>query len=186
MSASQPNRRRKAWRRWGQNSLLLPPALLFVLVEHVFWAGAKAVLRSISRAQATRVLQERLQKLPAAAVLPLFLVPELFSHLGGFAATVLLVQRKWVAAMIIGILVKGLATLLTVWIYQSCQQALLSVRWFAWLHGKAMRGRDWVAERALPVRRAARRLVTIGRSRMRRRFWVVRQYLAARLGIARK
>jgi hypothetical protein len=119
-------------------------------------------------------------------VLPLFLIPEIVSHLGGLGATVLLVNRKFAAAALVGIFVKGIATLLTVWIYQNCEKTLLSVRWFAWLHKYALRARDWAAERTEPLRGFARRLVRGSRSRIARRFAAIRTVLAARFGLTGK
>jgi hypothetical protein len=171
--------------RWGRmlrNAVLLPPALLYVVIEHVFWSGAKRLLRQASQAPAIEALQRWLQKLPSAVVLPMFLVPEVFSHIGGFWASALLVRRHFVAAALVGLFVKGGATLLEVWIYQSCQSTLLSVKWFAWLHEKAMLGRDWVNERTKP----ARRLIAGGRSGIAKRFMALRGVMARRLGAARR
>jgi hypothetical protein len=179
-------RRANRWRRWLVNLLLLPPAILYVLVENVFWAGAKAMLRAAARLDAVNAVQRGLKKLPAWAVLPLFIIPEIFSHVGGFWATYLLVHRKWAAAMTVGIVIKGIATLATVWIYQSCEPALLSVKWFAWVHGKAIQGRDWVADRTKPLRQFARRLVTGSRLRLTRRFRLIRGLVASRFGMPGK
>lgn len=178
--------RRRRWRRWLANILLLPPAFLYILIENVFWAGAKRLLRETSRLRAVNALQDKLARLPPTAILPLFLIPEAFSHFGGFWATYLLVRRKWLAAVLVGVLIKGLATLLTVWIYQVCAPALLSIRWFAWLHGKAMRIRDSVAERLEPVRRLLRRVVSGSRSGLARRFAALRAWLSLRLGLNAK
>jgi hypothetical protein len=179
----EPNIRRRRWGRVARDILLLPPALIYVVIEHVFWAGAKRLLRQAARLDTINALQQGLKKLPAAAVLPLFLIPEILSHLGGFWATFLLVRHKWVAAMLAGIFVKGFATLLTVWIYQSCEPVLLSVKWFAWLHGQVMRGRDWVAARVKPARLLARRVIRGSRSGIARRFAALRSVLARRLGV---
>jgi hypothetical protein len=183
---AQTRRQRPRWRRIFVNVLLLPPALLYVIVEHVFWAGAKSLLREAARTRLLNTLQQRVQKLPAAAVLPLFLIPEIFSHLGGLWATVLLVRRKYLAAMVAGLFIKGFATLLTVWIYQSCAPALLSVAWFARLHGKILQGRDWLAERTKPARLFARRIAASSRSGIVRRFRALRALIAARLGVIKK
>jgi len=169
-----------------RDALLLPPALLYVVVERVFWAGAKRMVRQASRIAVVEEVQKRVMRLPPSAVLPMFLVPELMSHVGGFWASALLVQRHWLAAFLVGLFIKGGATLLEVWIYQSCESTLLSVRWFAWLHGQMMRGRDWVYGRIRPVRVLARHFVAGGRSGLARRFAILRGVLARRLGLARK
>jgi hypothetical protein len=175
-----PNIRRRRWDRVARDILLLPPALVYIFIEHVFWAGAKRLLAQTARLQAVSAMQNRLANLPAPAVLPLFLIPEAFSHIGGFWATDLLVRREWTAAMLVGVFVKGTATLMEVWIYQSCEPALMSVRWFAWVHGQALRGRDWVADRTKPARRFAARLVKGSRSGLASRFAAIRSVLTRR------
>ncbi len=180
------NLKRRNWGRLIRDILLLPPALLYVIIERVFWVGAKRLLRDAARIQSVQRLQTKLQKLPAPAILPMFLLPEIFSHIGGFWASDLLVRRQWVAAMLVGIFIKGTATLMEVWIYQSCEEKLLSIRWFAWLHLQFMRGRDWVAERMKPARDAVLALLRGSRSGLARRFAALRQVLAARLGLGRK
>lgn len=183
-SSTPPNQvRRRRWARLLRDFLLLPPALLYVLVEQVFWAGAKALLRQVARIPLARNIQKKLHRLHAWAVLPLFLVPELFSHAGGFWASDLLVHRAWVAALLVGIFIKGTATLMEVWIYQSCEETLLSVRWFARLHHQLMRGRDWVAERIRPIRELSRRLLRHGRGGLTRRFFAIRKLLGTKLNL---
>jgi hypothetical protein len=171
-------KRRRLW-RLARNILLLPPALLYVIVEEVFWRGAKRLLRQAARLQAVAGLQSGLVRLPAAAVLPLFLIPEVISHIGGFWASALLVGRHFVGALMVGIFVKGTATLLEVWIYQSCEAKLLSIGWFAWAHGQVMRMTDWVDEATKP----ARRLIAGGRSVFSRRFVALKTLVARRIGL---
>jgi hypothetical protein len=178
--------RRGNWGRVARDILLLPPALIYIIVEHIFWAGAKALLRATSRIAAVNIVQARLHRLPAIAVLPLFLVPEIVSHLGGLWATVLLVEHRFVAATLAGIFIKGFATLLTVWIYETCQATLLSVRWFAWLHHVVLRGRDWTARRTRRLRRYATHLLRGSRTSITRRFKAIRVVLASKLGLSHR
>jgi hypothetical protein len=180
------NIKRRNWARLIRDILLLPPALLYVIIERVFWTGAQTLLRQAARIEAVASLQKKLEKLPVAVVLPLFLVPEIFSHIGGFWASVLLVKRQWVAAILVGIFIKGVATLMVVWIYQSSAPKLLSIRWFAWVHMQFLRGRDWVAQRIKPATDLALRLVRGNRSRIARRFTAIRKLLIARLGLHHK
>jgi hypothetical protein len=182
----EPNLRRGRWGRVARDVLLLPPALVYVIVEQVFWRGAKRLLRQAARIKAIEGVQAGLQRLPPAAVLPMFLVPEIFSHVGGFWASALLYRRAWVAALLVGLFVKGTAVLVEVWIYQSCETTLLSVRWFAWLHNRMMDGLDWVDSRTKPARDAARRLLTTANGGVSRRFAALRSVLTRRLGFARK
>jgi len=179
------NIKRRNWGRVARDILLLPPALLYVVVERVFWVGAKRLLRRAERWQPVEAAQAKLETFPAWAVLPMFLVPEAFSHIAGFWASDMLLRREWLPALLVGGLIKGAATLMEVWIYQSCEQKLLSVRWFAWLHGHFMRGRDWVANRTRPILEATRGLVQGGGPGIARRFGALRKLLAARLGLDR-
>jgi hypothetical protein len=185
-SFSSGNIRRRNWGRVLRDILLLPPALLYIVIEHVFWAGAKATLGAASRLGFIHFLQGKLRRLPALAVLPLFLIPEIISHLGGIWATLLLVQRKLVAATLVGIFVKGIATVVTVWIYQNCEQALMTIGWFARLHAQVLRLRDWAALRTRRLRDHAAHLIALSRSRFTRRFSAIRLVLAARFGLIRR
>jgi hypothetical protein len=182
----EPNIRRRRWDRVARDILLLPPALLYVIIERVFWRGAKRLLRQAARIPVVAEIQTSLVRLPVWAVLPLFLVPEFFSHVGGFWATDLLVQRRFLPAMMVGLFIKGTATLMEVWIYQSCEETLLSVRWFAWVHGQALKLRDWVFDRIRPLREIAARLVSGGSANIARRFAALRGVIARRLGLRRE
>jgi hypothetical protein len=170
--------RRRRWGRVARDALLLPPALLYVIVEVVFWRGAKRLLRQAARVDAVARLQAGLESLPPAAILPLFLIPEIFSHIGGFWASALLVRRQLLGALLVGLFVKGTATILEVWIYQSCERKLLSIRWFTWVHVQVMRIKDWVEERTRP----ARRLLMGSGGLLGRRFAALRNLLARRIG----
>jgi hypothetical protein len=182
----EPNIKRRRWDSLARDILLLPPALAYVIVERVFWRGAKRLLRQAARVPAVAEMQTGLVRLPVWAVLPLFLVPEFFSHVGGFWATDLLVQRKFLPAMMVGLFIKGTATLMEVWIYQSCEKTLLSVRWFAWVHRQALSFRDWVFGRIRPVLLKASSLVKGGSSGLARRFSALRGVIARRLGLRRE
>jgi len=127
--------------------LLFPPALLYVLVERLFWLGSRRILRRVARLKFVELLQNFLAKLPVFVVLPLFVGPELISHAAGGWASYLLIHGDWSAGVFVVLFVKGTATLIEVWIYESCKAGLLSVRWFAWAHEKLVRAHDWVLKR---------------------------------------
>jgi hypothetical protein len=167
---------------WMLDIILLLPALVLVLVENVLWAGSRALLRRIKGLPFLCAAQRQLAKLPAYAALPLFLVPEACSHVAGFAAAFLLTQRHFLAATLLAVLGKGLATLILVWIYQACEPVLLRVRWFARMHDAVMTLRRWVFTQLQPLR--DRVLVRLRRSaeasgRIARRFTVLRGRLAS-------
>jgi hypothetical protein len=135
--------------------LLLFPALLLVVLEHVLWAGSRALLRRIADIGFVRSAQHRLAQLPAYVALPLFLVPDAFSHVAGIWAAVLLARGHVVTATVVAVVFKGAATVVLVWIYQACETTLLRVAWFAKLHHGVLAARHWILERTRPMREAA-------------------------------
>jgi hypothetical protein len=145
---------RPFWRRL-RDALLLPLALLLVPID---W-GVREGARVLRRWRPVRWLEARLAAWPAWAILPLFLIPEAMSHIGGFYAAYLLAQRKVVAATAVAIFVKGIGVLIALWIYQACRPALMTVRWFAWGHGKVEAARYWALEKIGPSWARARRLL---------------------------
>jgi hypothetical protein len=164
MSESKPRTRIIGWLL---DTLLIPLAVLIVLFEDVLWAGALALVRRIDALGPVRALHARLGALPASVALPLFLVPETISHLAGAYATVLLAQVHVVGATLMVVGVKGVSTLVVVWIYQACADTLLRVAWFAWLHGQALRIRDWAKAQVAPLRARARAWLAAVRVRLR-------------------
>jgi len=127
--------------------LMLPFALLLLLGGTALRAGARVLRRSAAVSAAERALA----RLPAWAILPLFLIPEAMSHIGGFYAAYLLAHRHFLSATIAVVLIKGVGLLLALWIYQACRPALMTVRWFAWSHGKVEAARGWALCRIRPV-----------------------------------
>jgi hypothetical protein len=139
---------------WTLDLLLLLPALLLVLGEHVLWQGARVVLRALAGQPVIKALHIWLGLLPPSIALPLFLIPEVFSHASEIGTAFLLAEGHLVAATVLVVLGKGLATLILVWIYQACEPALLRVRWFARTHDAVMRVRSRVLAKFDPVRTA--------------------------------
>ena len=137
--------------------LLLPLAIAMVLLEDVLWRAAQRLLRRLGRMPLLRAAHAWVAKLPAAAVLPLFLVPEVASHVGGFLGAVLLAQGKVAAAATLLVLVKGTATLAVVWIYQAASTTLLAIRWFAWMHSVVQLVRAWSLSQVVPLMEVLRR-----------------------------
>lgn len=168
--------------------LLLPVALLMVLIEDVLWDAARAILRRVAALPPVRRARGWVAGLPASAVLPLFLLPEAVSHLAGFAATVLLAQGHVWAAVLLAVLVKGGATLVVVWIYESASATLLTVGWFARLHAAVLAARGWALGKVAPMRQAVLnrlcRSTPLGVA-MRRRIRLLRPVLASIIGVCR-
>lgn len=157
--------------------VLIPIAVVIVLIEDVLWVGALAILRGMNDLAPVRAMRVKLERLPAHIALPLFLVPETLSHVAGAYATVLLAQGRVFAAIIVGGLVKGICTLLLVWIYQCCEETLMRVAWFARLHHWAIRTRDWAVAQVGPMRARIR-------ARLAPAVAILRDWLAPLQGIA--
>ena len=178
-----------------RDALLLPLALLLVLFEETL----QGIARLVRHFGPLRRLEARLARLPPWAILPLFIIPEAMSHVGGFYAAYLLAHRKIVAATLVAILVKGVGLAVALWIFQACRPALMTIRWFAWLHGKVAAARAWAMIRIHPalsrVRRALAALRALlpwrprrpepGRPHSGRRLAAMRVHVRLRLGIRR-
>jgi hypothetical protein len=165
--------------------LLLPLAIIVVLFDDVLWEAAQRLLRWLERVGVLRSARSWVGRLPAAAVLPLFLLPETISHLSGFLGAFLLAKGQLTAAILLLVLVKGLATIAVVWIYQAASGTLLAIGWFAWIHNAVQYVRAWSLSQVIPLRHALRAWsARFGRGSgvLRRRFKAVRTRLAARLG----
>lgn len=134
------------------NALLMGLAIVLVLTDDLFRAVVVPAVRALSRLAPVRWAEARVAALPPYGILALFLVPlaviepfkllglYLFAtgHLAGGALT-------FVAAKVVGV---GLAERL----FAVGRGKLLSIRWFAWCHGRILAIRDrvhaWLLARA--------------------------------------
>jgi hypothetical protein len=145
----------RSFARRLRDALLLPLALILVPIDWSLREGS----RLLRRWRPVRRLEALLAGWPAWAILPLFLIPEGMSHAGGFYAAYLLAHRKVLAATAVAVFVKGIGLLIALWIYQACRPALMTIRWFAWAHGKVEAARDWALDKIGPAWRRARHLL---------------------------
>lgn len=176
-----------------RDAVLLPFALLLVLFEMTL----QGIARLVRHFGPLRRLEAALARLPPWAILPLFIIPEAMSHIGGFYAAYLLSQRQYLAATLVAVLIKGVGVVIALWIYQACRPALMTIRWFAWLHGKVEAARAWAMLRIRPslnraraVLREIRAVLPLqprrpGAAHSRRRFAAIRLWLRMRLGVGR-
>jgi hypothetical protein len=177
-------RRTIRWLGRGADLLLFVPALMLVMSEHVLWAGSRALLRAIGGLAAVRTAQLWLRLLPPYAALPVFLVPDVFSHASEVWAGVLLARGHVIAATVLAVVGKGLATVVLVWIYQACEPALMRVAWFARMHHAIMALRERLLESVRPLRDALLRRLRLaagGPGWLARRFRRRRARLAAQV-----
>lgn len=139
--------------RW-YDRLLFPVALLFVVFEAIFRSAARFLLAALASVPGMASARAMIGRLPARVVLPLFLVPEAISHLTGFFATYLFARGQFAFAVALVVIVKGGATLATVWIYQAAAPTLLAVPWFARGHDWFVALKQWTLALVAPTREA--------------------------------
>lgn len=158
MTAASPLSRPQRWRHRLFVALLLPLALLLVVVEDVLWRGARALLRRAARWRPLVALQHQLGRLSGWAALPLFLVPEVTARVGEVWVAVLVAHGRIGTAVLVYAVVRLLATLIAVFIWQACAPALLRLPWFARIAAWIGRVRDWAWRHTEAPRRLLRRL----------------------------
>jgi hypothetical protein len=100
-----------------------------------------------------------LARLSGWAALPMFLVPEAVARVGELWTAVLVFNGHIISAVVVYLLVRVLATLVAVFIWQSCAAALMRLRWFARMVGWIALARRWALGHTEPVRAGARRLL---------------------------
>jgi len=152
-----------------------------VVFEDVVWAGAAAVLRALARLPPFRSLHRQMGLLPGWAAVPLFLVPEGAARAGEVWAVALLLRGHTVSFLLVYALVRLLATLLAVLVYQACKPALLQIPWFATLVQWTLAVRDWALCQLQPLRA---RMIAVGRLApgvIARRFTAVKRWLGRQL-----
>ena len=131
-----------------------------MLVEDVVWRGANEALRALRQLSTVRWVGAQLGRLPGWAALPMFLVPEAIGRLGELAAVVRMADGHVRQAAGIYVVVRLLATLLAVFVFQSCEVALNQIGWFAAVLRQVRTVRGWALALIAPFRE---RLSILGR-----------------------
>ena len=114
--------------------LLAPLALLAILAQDVLAPFARRVGRSTADWPLLGPLRRWIMQLPAAAALPLFLVPEIFSRLGTLLSAWLLLHGDIWRALAVYAAARLIAGVTAIWIYTACLPALLQIKAFATIH----------------------------------------------------
>jgi hypothetical protein len=165
------------WRRHARHALLLPVALLFVMLEGVVWRGAHAVLRPLAHMAALETIRLALSRLSGWAALPMFLVPEAVARAGELWTAVLLVHGHVVSAALVYVLVRVVATVVAVFIWQACAESLMRLGWLARMVGWLSVARRWALGQTAPLRAVTRRAARV----VVRRGLALGQWTAGRL-----
>ncbi len=151
------------------NLLLVPLALLLLVLEDVVWAGIAALLHQLRRAPPVAALSCALGRLPGPVALPLFLIPEVVGKLGELWSLALLAQGRPVAAVEAYVGVRLVSLVVAVFIYRSCEPALMRIAWFARAVGWVHAVRDWAMALVRPLLRPMRGMLRGAGGRLARR-----------------
>jgi hypothetical protein len=152
-----------------------------VVLEDVVWAGARAVLRRLVRLPPVRRLYQQMGRLPGWAAVPLFLVPEAAGRVGEVWAFALLLRGHTVSFLLVYALVRLLATLLAVFVYQACKDSLLRIAWFATLVRWTLASRNWALTQLQPLRDRVIAVGRLGPGVVARRFTAMRRWVERRI-----
>src|ERR1041384_1235758 len=144
---------------------------LFFLVEAWLWEHLRPLIAAVVNVIAWDRLKARLaaaiEWLPPWAVLIVFVVPFIVLLPLKFLEVYLLVQRQWIAAIVVLVLAKLIGVGVTAFIFDVTRPKLLQMAWFRWLYELML---VWLAKaHALidPIKAAIKR-------RMRRIMWLIK------------
>jgi hypothetical protein len=123
---------------------LLALALAAVLVDDAFRALVVPAVRALARLGLIRRIEGRIAALPPTAILLLFLIPLAIIEPFKIYALYLIGQGRFVAAAMTFVVAKVVGLGLAERLFSIGRDKLLSIRWFAWCHGRILAIRDGV------------------------------------------
>ena len=169
--------------------LLILLAIVF-LIEAWLWSHLEPIVASIVARIPLRAMKTRIagaiRKLPPAATLVVFAVPlaALFPlKLLGFW---LLAQQQWLAAGVVLVLAKLVGVAVTAFVFEMTRPKLLKLAWFHWLYQHVLMWLAWSHRLVAPVRRRARKLLRMLRSKRTRRALRLLWRIRRRMRVARQ
>ena len=111
---------------------------LFFLIEAWLWEHLRPLIAAVVNVIAWDRLKARLvaliEWLPPWAVLIVFVIPFIVLLPLKFLEVYLLVQRQWIAAILVLVLAKLLGLGVTAFIFDVTRPKLLQMAWFRWLY----------------------------------------------------
>jgi len=149
-------------------------ALLF-LAEAWLWDHLKPLVARVVNLIPWGKLREKLARLiedlPPWATLIVFVVPFIVLLPLKFFEVYLLATHQWLAAGVVLILAKLLATGVTAFIFDVTRDKLLQMAWFRRLYDRVIALRDWAGTITEPVRERVRQLVWLLKPQRAGRFF---------------
>jgi hypothetical protein len=164
----------------GLHRLMKPPllaaALFVVLLDDAFRTFVIPAVRALAKLALIRRVEARIAGLPPHGILLLFLIPLAIIEPFKIYALYLIGQGRFLAAVMTFVLAKVVGLGLAERLFAIGRDKLLSIRWFAWCHGRILAIRDhvhgWLERRR--IWRQALRLVRAIRDRLA----AIRTYLS--------
>jgi hypothetical protein len=132
----------------GLRRLMKPPllaaALLVVLLDDAFRTFVVPAVRALARLALIRQVEACVAGLPPHGILLLFLIPLAIIEPFKIYALYLIGQGRFLAAVMTFVLAKVVGLGLAERLFAIGRDKLLSIRWFAWCHGRILAIRDHV------------------------------------------
>ena len=155
---------------------LLAAALFVVLLDDAFRTFVIPAVRALAKLALIRRVEARIAGLPPHGILLLFTIPLAIIQPFKIYALYLIGQGRFLAAVMTFVLAKVVGLGLAERLFAIGRDKLLSIRWFAWCHGRILAIRDhvhgWLERRR--IWRQALRLVRAIRDRLA----AIRTYLS--------
>ena len=136
--------------------ILFPPmvvlAALIMFVEEWLWQRLSALMARLARTAPVRALEAWLASLPPYAAVAAFLLPGALLLPVKLAALYLIAHHHAIAGLTVIFMAKIIGTACAARLYSVCRPALLTLRWFRWLHDAIIRikTRLYTAIKAMP------------------------------------
>ena len=128
--------------------LLVPVSVLAVVLADTVWPRLLGLASMVTLWPPLVRLRDRVGRLPTAAALLLFVIPEACSRSGWVISAWLVLHGEPWRALACYVGTKLLAVTLALWVCSASLPVLLRVKLFAQIHGRALRQRqaasDWV------------------------------------------
>ena len=161
---------------------ILKPFLIVLavafLIEAWLWEHLRPLVAAVVNVIAWDKLKARLaalvEKLPAWAVLIVFVVPFIVLLPLKFLEVYFIVHRQWVAAIFILVLAKLLGLGVTAFIFDVTRPKLLQMAWFRWLYDLML---VWLAKAHAitdPIKHRIKEWLADLRHRARRWLWLMK------------
>jgi hypothetical protein len=126
------------------NAPLLLLSVLVVLLDDAFRALVIPAVRALARLALIRRLEARIARLSPVAILMLFVIPLAIIEPFKIYALYLFGEGHFLSAVLMFALAKVVGLGLAERLFAVGRDKLLSIRWFAWCHARALAIRDHV------------------------------------------